>query len=98
MLHGGNKKEPKKALLGGDNGLDYYHLLFKQIRIAKIKTPLFIICEIDESQSKKITEIIKKELPQADFKIEKDLSGFDRLVTISKFSPEQKTLQIKNQF
>ncbi|MBD3247979.1 peptide chain release factor N(5)-glutamine methyltransferase [Candidatus Falkowbacteria bacterium] len=76
------KKEPQLALLGGDDGLDYYHLLFKQIRVSKISNPLFLLCEIDESQPEKIKRLIEDELPSADYEIKKDLSGSYRLAVI----------------
>lgn len=77
------KKEPKLALLGGDDGLEYYHMLFKQVRACRMPRPLFILCEIDEKQGKKILDILRAELPSADMEIKKDLKGLPRLAVIS---------------
>jgi release factor glutamine methyltransferase len=83
------KKEPKIALIAGNDGLDYYRLLFKQIKIGSFPHPIYILCEIDESQVKNISSLINKELPEAKIEIKKDLGGFPRLVVISLLSAKE---------
>ncbi len=73
-------REPILALDGGSDGLRYYRELFKQlsslIKIGNIR----IICEIDDSQAKKIKELTNKYFPQVASKIIYDLSGKKRFL------------------
>ena len=48
----------------------------------EFKQDLYIICEIDESQTKKIADLIKINFKQTNIVIKKDLAGFDRMVII----------------
>ena len=76
-------REPKLALAGGRDGLEYYRKLFRQLSIfglsagAKIR----VLCEIDPGQTKKMKELIKKYFPATRNEIKKDLAGHDRLIT-----------------
>lgn len=74
--------EPKKALAGGKNGLKYYEELFKQIKqLIKLNlASLFLLCEIDPGQTKKIKKLAQSELPKGKIKIMKDLAGKNRIV------------------
>lgn len=75
------KFEPKSALISGEDGLDHYRQLFAQAKtITAAKLTLF--CEIDDTQGKSMTELIKKELPDAQFEIRKDIGDYDRLAII----------------
>lgn len=76
------KKEPRLALAGGEEGLDHYHLLFKQIRACRLTRPLFVLCEIDEGQARRFKSIAESELPSASIDIKKDLSSAPRLAII----------------
>lgn len=51
-------------------------------RITPAKAIFTILCEIDPSQSIKIKQLVKKELPDAQTEIKKDLAGLDRLAVI----------------
>ncbi|MBI4995129.1 peptide chain release factor N(5)-glutamine methyltransferase [Candidatus Peregrinibacteria bacterium] len=77
--------EPKLALVAKNNGLALYKKLLKQIRklleIKNLKLEFFL--EIDPSQSKSITSLIKSILPNAKIEIKKDLSGLDRIVKVA---------------
>lgn len=77
------EQEPRLALVAGPDGLKYYRKLFKQIKKLSLDD-YNIFCEIDHTQTSNIKTLIKKELPQDEFEIKKDLSGFDRLVIITK--------------
>lgn len=77
--------EPKTALYGGNDGLELYEKLLKQIKPLTKTYNLqpIIYFEIDPSQTVKIKLLIKEYLPQADIQIKKDLNGLDRLVIIT---------------
>jgi len=73
--------EPKLALIAEDQGLALYKELLEQL--ANLPTcQLACFFEIDPSQSKSITKLIKKYLPKAKIEIKKDLAGLDRVVII----------------
>jgi len=82
------KKEPRVALVAGDDGLLYYRRLFLQIVKVKQRTKnkeqrIVVLCEIDESQVNGIRKLIGEIIPDiAKVKIKKDLGGHDRLVVI----------------
>ncbi|MFH0891956.1 MAG: peptide chain release factor N(5)-glutamine methyltransferase [Candidatus Falkowbacteria bacterium] len=81
------KHEPKLALAAGPDGLKYYRELFSQIRKltsqgSRFKGQMSIACEIDPSQTRKIKQLAKNELPTHEIEIKKDLAGYDRLTII----------------
>jgi release factor glutamine methyltransferase len=75
------KKEPRLALWGGREGLDYYQKLFLQLP-NYLASKYLILLEINPEQEKNITLIIKKSLPQAKIEWLKDLAGHVRVVKI----------------
>lgn len=75
------QKEPRSALLSGNDGLDHYQRLLKNIA-PYLKKKYLILLEIDPQQTNEIIQLIKKYLPQTKINISKDLAGFDRLVSI----------------
>ena len=87
--------EPKLALIAGADGLKYYRKLLTQIHqlleIGNWKLEIFL--EIDPSQSKSITSLIKSILPAVDVQIIKDLSGLDRVVKIITWNQSPKNHQ-----
>lgn len=76
------KYEPRQALDGGEDGLNYYRELLQQIEllITNYQLPITSLFEIDPSQTKLITKIIRARFPAAKIQIKKDLAGRDRLV------------------
>lgn len=75
------KKEPKKALYAGKDGLKFYKRILKNAD--KILTPKSLIAlEIGSSQSKDIILLIKKHFKNSKYEIKKDLQGRDRMVFI----------------
>lgn len=90
------KYEPKLALEAGQDGLKYYRRLFKQIKkLKKICDTCYVLCEIDDSQDKRMKNMLKSYFPDLKvylsdnsqkilkfIKIKKDLSGLDRIVII----------------
>ncbi|MBI5071594.1 peptide chain release factor N(5)-glutamine methyltransferase [Candidatus Falkowbacteria bacterium] len=77
------KYEPKQALDGGSDGLNYYRQLLKQIKnfqVSSFKFHISCFFEIDPSQKKSITKLIKRRFPAAKIKIKQDLAGRNRVV------------------
>ncbi len=68
--------EPKRALDGGEDGLDFYR---KISEIAKIKSGGYLAFEVGFDQAKKVAEIMSERFLNID--ITKDLSGTERVVT-----------------
>lgn len=75
------ENEPKIALYGGKDGLDYYKRILKDINKV-IKEKYIIAFEIGENQGKKIEKIAKEYLPKAKITIKKDLNNYDRYIFI----------------
>lgn len=74
--------EPKEALFGGEDGLDHYRNLLKQIAKKNISFKAMFF-EIGFSQTEAIEKEIRKFLPKSKIKILKDLAGFPRTVKIT---------------
>ena len=78
------QKEPKKALVAKKNGLELYNILLQQIKkLTAYNLQLTAFLEIDPSQTKKIGQYIGQYLPEAKFKVRKDLAKLDRLIVIN---------------
>lgn len=79
------QREPHLALAGGHDGLKYYRRLFQQLsRLDLNTTALLLICEIDPDQKSLIENLAKRYFPAAHTKVDQDLSGQLRFLTISK--------------
>lgn len=76
------KKEPRTALLSGDDGLNHYRELLKQLP-RHLNKKYLILLEIDPNQKEKIKKEILKNLPQAKIKFLKDLADNIRVVKIT---------------
>lgn len=79
----GIKREPRLALAGGKDGLDYYRQLFKQLNSLPLSS-LFLICEINPEQTTKLTKLAKTLIAQSTSEIKKDLRGKNRFIIIKK--------------
>ncbi|MFH2136691.1 MAG: hypothetical protein ABII19_03650, partial [Patescibacteria group bacterium] len=76
------KYEPRQALDGGIDGLKYYRQLLQQLKkfqVSSFKFQVLCIFEIDPSQKKSITKLIKRRFPAAKIEIKQDLSGRNRI-------------------
>ena len=73
--------EPKEALYGGHDGLDYYDELLKQSQKRDITAFFF---EIGCMQKEGITKLQEKHLPDYTTEIKQDLAGLDRIAIITK--------------
>ena len=82
------KKEPRLALIAGNDGLKYYRKLFKQIKILdnnNSELNFIILCEIDPSQKKSIELLSKNILGDSySLQIKKDLRGLVRFAILEK--------------
>jgi release factor glutamine methyltransferase len=81
-LSKGIKYEPQIALRGGIDGLKYYRLLARQLKIFKKILPnknIIILCEISHGQVKGIKKIFAH---AHSLVVQKDLAGKNRLVII----------------
>lgn len=76
------KYEPRLALDGGPDGLKYHKQLLKQIKkiVTGYKLQVTSLIEIDPSQAKPISKLIKNIFPTAKLQIKKDLAGRDRII------------------
>jgi release factor glutamine methyltransferase len=85
--------EPKIALSGGDDGLDHYKNLFKQIKTLKKNCSMFHAClsgrqvlcymEISPEQKNELSEIIKRCFPKSKPKFQKDMAQKWRIAYFS---------------
>ena len=73
------QNEPYIALYGGEDGLDYYRKILKNINII-INEKHIIAFEIGENQGEKIKEIGLKYLKNDRVIIKKDYNNFDRYI------------------
>jgi len=73
------KKEPSLALDGGEDGLNFYHILYKEARRC-LNNNAYIAVEIGYNQAESVVNIIKKYSEYSEIKVIKDLSSKDRVV------------------
>ncbi|MFH1789863.1 MAG: HemK family protein methyltransferase [bacterium] len=81
------EREPKKALIGGKNGLELYEKLIKQISELRAKADwknekVTCFFEINPSQSELMSRIINSVLMKANTTVYKDLSELDRIIEV----------------
>ncbi len=75
--------EPEKALFAGDNGLDLYEKLFKQIKERGMK-PKLIAGEFCFGQGKDVRQLLNKYFEQ-EWSIKRDLAGIERIFIIKNY-------------
>lgn len=73
------QKEPKIALDGGEDGLDFYRIIAEQA-INYLKTGSFICFEIGYNQKNDVIKIIEDEQNYKNTYCKKDLYGNDRII------------------
>lgn len=74
------KREPALALFGGEDGLDIYRRIAKNI-YGFLKPGGYAILEVGQGQEKDVLELLKTE-NTLEYGIQKDLCGIDRVVWI----------------
>ena len=75
------KNEPHLALYAGEDGLDCYRKILKNIP-CYLETSYLIAFEIGETQSNEIQTLIKEVLPNATIISKKDMQGRDRMIFV----------------
>ena len=76
--------EPSSALLGGGKmGLGLYQKFFKQIAHRR-QQPKVILLEFDPRQTKMLSQIVAKILPNYRLNIKKDLANLDRIAILKR--------------
>ena len=73
------QKEPKIALDGGEDGLDFYRIITEQA-INYLKTGSFLCFEIGYNQKNDVIKIIEDEQNYKNIYCKKDLYGNDRII------------------
>ena len=73
------QKEPKMALDGGEDGLDFYRIIAEQA-INYLKTGSFLCFEIGYNQKNDVIKIIEDEQNYKNTYCKKDLYGNDRII------------------
>ena len=81
------KYEPRLALSGGADGLDFYRRLVKDAPDL-ITDPGFLALEIGINQSKAVTKMIEDDGRLNSIEVIKDLAGIDRIIIAWKNKPE----------
>lgn len=71
--------EPKSALDGGDDGLDFYRRVIAEAHLF-MKKSSHLILEIGDNQGDAVKELMKAEGTYTDIEIGQDLSGRNRMV------------------
>lgn len=77
------ENEPSTALYAGEDGLDCYKKILKDIK-KHMKAKCLIAFEIGYKQKDDIINLIRKNIPDVKIKAKKDLSGKDRMIFIFK--------------
>ena len=75
------ENEPHIALYGGEDGLDYYRRILKDIKKV-LKKKHIIAMEIGEKQGENVKKLANKYLPNDKVIIEKDYNNYDRYIYI----------------
>jgi release factor glutamine methyltransferase len=75
--------EPRQALDGGPEGLDYIQRLLRQASADKLKRHGIILLELDPEQVPAVKELAQQLFPEAETSVEKDLAQRDRMFIIN---------------
>ncbi len=79
--------EPKLALVSGNDGLDHYRALFKNLVRWK-RPPVLLALEAEPGQFEELATLARTAMPQAEIEVLKDLHGDERvLVAKNKNTP-----------
>lgn len=74
-------REPTQALDGGEHGLDQFRKLMK-LAPEWLAPNGLILLEIEATQGRKALSMAREAFPDADIRLQKDLAGKDRLLSI----------------
>ena len=84
--------EPPLALNGGSDGLEKIHQLCTQIS-GKLRPGGSLLLEIGQGQRRVVTTFLRSLFPSAEIEVTPDLSGIDRVVSLTLPSGQQFTKQ-----
>ena len=73
--------EPHVALFGGQDGLKFYRMIFKDCRKV-LKDKAFMAFEMGWDQRKRMSQLVEEMLPEARYEIIKDINGKDRMLFV----------------
>ena len=73
--------EPHVALFGGQDGLKFYRMIFKDCRKV-LKDKAFMAFEMGWDQRKRMSQLVEEMLPEARYEIIKDMNGKDRMLFV----------------
>jgi release factor glutamine methyltransferase len=73
--------EPHVALFGGEDGLQYYRVVFRDCRKV-LKEKAFMAFEMGWNQREKLAKLVGETLPEARYEVLKDMSGKDRMLFV----------------
>jgi release factor glutamine methyltransferase len=73
--------EPRQALYGGADGLQFIQQLLNQAP-SKLRPGGFVLLEIGETQGSRVKAMARDTFPHAKVGLRRDLSGRDRFVTV----------------
>jgi len=71
--------EPELALFSGEDGLDSYRVLSRQLPLI-LKEKALVAFEIGQNQGEAVKHLLESSLPGAKVEVEKDINGKDRMV------------------
>ncbi len=71
--------EPHIALYAGEEGLDCYKLIIKDLK-SHLKDKSIIAFEIGSTQTNQIKDLLLKEIPSLEIEVYKDLNNLDRII------------------
>lgn len=74
-------QEPALALDGGNDGLDIIRTLCSRAP-AKLEGEGCLLMEVGQGQAQQVVAMLRKELPEADIKVFRDLAGIPRVVAL----------------
>lgn len=74
--------EPMRALIGGEDGLDFYRQLMEELPYVLEKDGI-VAFEVGVGQTKDVGNMLKETFPTADVKAIDDINGKDRIVLAS---------------
>lgn len=81
QLHLGIAREPREALVGGTDGLDFYRALLPQAATL-LRVPGVLAAEIDPAQATTMATLCRAAFSGASVGVERDLAGLERFVTV----------------
>ena len=73
--------EPHVALFGGNDGLKFYRMIFKDCRKV-LKNKAFMAFEMGWDQRKRMSALVEEMLPEARYEILQDMNGKDRMLFV----------------